>query len=108
MNLKITFAYQDIVQVESHDHDVLQCLDVVLGAMNFRLNKKNKDKPPGARVRSPKTRAKEKVYKRINERIRDIYPGFNIGITTGHNGDQANRWNHSYRHWNFQTNPKWR
>jgi hypothetical protein len=105
---KIKFNLQDITEVESHDHDVLQCLDIVLGAMNFRLNKKNKDKPPGSRLRSPKTRAKEKVYKHINDRIRDIYPGFNIGITTGHGGDYANRWNHSYRHWNFRTNPGWR
>ncbi len=99
---------QDITEVRSHDHDVLQCLDVVLGAMNFRLNKKNKDKPAGATRRPEKTRAKEKVYKYINERIRDIYPYFNIGITTGHGGDRANRWNHAYRHWNFRTNARWR
>ena len=36
----ITFAAEDVAEVVSHDHDVLQCLDVVLGAMNFRLNDK--------------------------------------------------------------------
>jgi hypothetical protein len=28
---RIQFAEEDITQVVSHDHDVLQCLDVVLG-----------------------------------------------------------------------------
>ena len=107
-NRKISFKSEDVTEVKSHDHDILQCLDVVLGAMNFRLNKKHKDKPQGAIVRSEKTRAKEKVYRHINQRIRDLYPNFNIGITTGHGGDRANRWNHAYRHWNFRTNPTWR
>ena len=105
---RLKFLQEDVTEVESHDHDILQCLDVVLGAMNFRLNKKHKDKPAGATRRPDKTRAKEKVYKRINERIRDIYPNFNIGITTGHGGDYANRWQHAYRHWNFQTRSAWR
>ena len=102
--LGIRFAAEDATQVVSHDHDVLQCLDVVLGAMNFRLNDKHKDKPPGAKRRSAKTVAKHKVYKHINKRIQRLYPYFNIGITTGHQGDSANRWHHCYRHWNFRAN----
>ena len=72
-----------IAEVDSHHHAVLQCLDVVLGAMQFRLNDKHKEKLPGSNRRGKKTIAKEKLYKHINSRIRDIYPGFNIGITTG-------------------------
>ena len=104
------FSMQDITEVESHDHDVLQCLDVVLGAMNFRLNKKNKDKPEGQVRRSDKTIAKEKVYKHINRRIRDLYPGylFNIGVTTGWFAGREDRWNHPYRHWCFTTKRRWR
>jgi hypothetical protein len=98
---RITFAAEDIAEVVSHNHDILQCLDVVLGAMNFRLNDKHEDKPLGAKRRSAKTMAKLKVYKHINKRIRDLYPHFNIGITTGHQGDRANRWHHRYRHWRF-------
>jgi hypothetical protein len=78
----IEFAAENIPQVKSHDHDILQCLDIVLGAMNFRLTKKHKDKNPGERRRSQKTLAKLKVYNHINKRIRDIYPRFNVGITT--------------------------
>jgi hypothetical protein len=98
----LTFAAEDVAQVVSHDHDVLQGLDVILGAMNFRLNDKHLDKPPGGKRRSPKTRTKERIYKHINERIRALYPNFNIGVTTGHQGDRANRWHHAYRHWNFR------
>jgi hypothetical protein len=104
----LQFAREDITEVVSHEHDILQCLDVVLGAMNFRLNEKHLDKPEGEARRSPKTRAKEKVFDRISQRIRAIYPNFNIGITTGHQGDYANRWHHAYRHWNFKTGRNWR
>ena len=99
----IRFLKEDITQVVSHDHDVLQCLDVVLGAMNFRLNDKHLEKPQGAKRRGAKTLARLKVYQQINNRIRQLYPNFNIGITTGHQGDYANRWHHPYRHWKFQS-----
>ena len=98
----IRIARENIVEVVSHDHDILQCLDIILGAMNFYLNDKHLDEPDGKARRSPKTRAKEKLYRQINRRIREIYPNFNIGITTGHQGDVSNRWRHQYRHWNFQ------
>ena len=48
-----------------------------------------------------KTIAKDKFYKWINKNIRETYPNFNIGITTGLNGDYANLWFHKYRHWRF-------
>lgn len=102
----IRIAHHNIVEVVSHDHDILQCLDIVLGAMNFRLNDKHLDKPEGQLRRSPKTRAKEKLYKQINRRIRGIYPSFNVGITTGHQGDRSTRWHHPYRHWNFRANER--
>lgn len=105
---RIRFSMENITEVDSHDHDVLQCLDIVLGAMNFRLNKKHKDKRPDEDWRPEKTRIKEKVYNAINKRIRDIYPNFNIGITTGLQNGKGDRWDHAYRHWNFKTSPKWR
>jgi hypothetical protein len=91
----------NLVEVDSHEHILLQCLDVVLGAMQFRLNDGHKEKIPGERRRGKKTVAKEKLYKHINAHIQDIYPQFNIGITTGHKMDKANRWKHPYRHWLF-------
>ena len=90
-----------LAEVNSHDHVLLQCLDVILGSMQFRLNRKHTVKPVGARCRAKKTIAKERLYKHIDEHIRRIYPGFNIGITTGMQADRANIWKHPYRHWVF-------
>lgn len=101
-NLKI--RYEDIVEVTSHEHVILQCADIVTGAMYFRLNELHKVKPEGARIRGKRTRAKDKLYSHINTRIREIYPNFNIGISTGIKNDITNRWKHPYRHWCFLPN----
>lgn len=90
-----------IAEVDSHDHIILQCLDVVLGAMQFRLNDMHKEKPAGQGARGKRTIAKERLYKHINRRIASIYPQFNIGISTGTGGTLSNRWHHPYRHWLF-------
>ncbi|WNS41784.1 DUF3800 domain-containing protein [Paenibacillus sp. MMS20-IR301] len=94
-------SMDDIGEATSHEHIILQCLDVVLGSMEFKLNGKDQDKPPGQRLRGKRTRAKEKLYKLINKRIREIYPNFNIGATTGCS-DLSDRWSHPYRHWKFE------
>lgn len=99
---KIKIMRDQIAEVVSHRHDILQCLDIVLGAMQFRLNDKHKEKPEGARFRGKKTIAKERLYKFINTKIREVYPNFNIGVSTGVNGDIKNRWHHPYRHWDFK------
>lgn len=98
---KLRVSPENVTDVVSHDHDLLQCLDVVLGSMQFRLNDKHKEKVPGTNRRGRRTLAKEAVYKHINARIRRIRPGFNIGISTGVDGDRASRWYHAYRHWLF-------
>ena len=89
-----------IAEVSSHDHDLLQCLDIVIGAIAFRLNDKHKEKPSDESRRGKKTIAKEALYRHVNSRIRSIYPGFNIGITTGRKGP-ASVWTDPYRHWLF-------
>ncbi|MCR5163728.1 MAG: DUF3800 domain-containing protein [Thermoguttaceae bacterium] len=90
---------EQIAEVDSKKHILLQCLDIVLGAMAFRLNDKHKEKPNGQRCRGKRTIAKEKLYKHILQRIRRIYPNFNIGETTGHHLE--NHWLDPYRHWKF-------
>lgn len=99
-NIKI--RYSDIVDVDSKKHIILQCLDVILGSMAFRLNDLHKIKPEGRSRRGKKTIAKEKMYKAIRKHIVEIYPHFNVGISTGDKGNKANRWHHPYRHWSFQ------
>ncbi len=98
---KIKIRRDDIQEIDSKKHNLLQCLDVVLGAMAFRLNDMHKVKPKGSYKRGKRTIAKEKLYKHILGHIRGCYPNFNIGMSTGINGDYSNRWNHPYRHWNF-------
>lgn len=98
---RLFFKRDHIVEADSHKHEILQGLDVVLGSMQFRLNGLHLAKPPGSRRRGKRTLAKERVYKHIQSRIKDIHPGFNIGISTGHRGDVANRWHDPYRHWLF-------
>jgi len=98
---RIQFRHDQIAEIDSRQHVVLQCLDVVLGAMCFRLNDKHKEKPAGKRRRGKRTIAKEKLYQFINRRIREIYPNFNIGDSTGKQGDWTNLWHHPYRHWKF-------
>jgi Protein of unknown function (DUF3800) len=90
---------ENIGEAKSHDHLILQGTDLILGAVHFKLNGLDRAIPEGKRHRGKKTRAKERVYKHILERIWRIYPNFNIGISTGDQGDFGNRWLHPYRHW---------
>jgi hypothetical protein len=90
-----------ISEADSKKYLVLQCTDIVLGAINFRLNNKHLEKPEGQNRRGKKTLAKLKLYNHINRLIRNIYPNFNIGITTGRISF-SDYWTHQYRHWEFK------
>jgi hypothetical protein len=92
---------QNITEVRSHDHVVLQGLDIILGAMQFRLNLMHKAKPEGSRKRGKRTIAKESVYKHIHSRICRMYPRFNIGVSTAQKDGPQTKWLHPYRHWRF-------
>jgi hypothetical protein len=100
---EISIEPQDIAEVESHNHDILQCLDIILGLMQWRLNEGHKTKAEGKKQRSNRTKAKEKVYKFVYAKIRELYPGyaFNIGVTTKFSSKPEFQWTASYRHWLF-------
>lgn len=98
----ITIRAEDIAEIRSHDHVLAQCLDVVLGAMTFRLNDKHKELLPGKKRRGKRTVAKERLYKTILAQIRLIKPRFNIGVSTSHGGNPAAGWHAPYRHWCFK------
>lgn len=98
---RIRLAAENITEVESKDHVLLQCLDVVLGSMAFRLNDRHKEIPPGKKRRGKRTRAKERLYKFILKRIRQTHPHFNPGISTGNAFGPASRWVAPYQHWCF-------
>ena len=92
---------EDIAEVDSHDHVLLQCADIVMGAMAFRLNDRHKEKLAQSRRRGKRTIAKEKLYKFILQQIRSIRPGFNPGVSTGGQSDPTIRLNSPYLHWCF-------
>lgn len=96
----IDIKREDITEVHSHDHVLLQCLDIILGSMSFRLNDKHKEIPKGTSRRGKRTVAKEKLYKAILSEIRKIRPGFNIGVST-RTETLADRWRLPYMHWAF-------
>lgn len=96
-NIEIT----EIVEIDSKKHIIQQCMDIILGSMNFKLNDFDKIKDEATGKRSKRTVAKEKLYKVINKNIRDIRKGFNVGVSTSNDGDVTNIWKHQYRHWNF-------
>ena len=95
---------EDIAEIDSKKHVILQCMDIILGAMNFKLNNLDKQKLPNSNRRGKRTIAKEKLYKCISKNIRSIYPNFNIGVSTSSRGDFTNNWKDPYRHWSFKSN----
>lgn len=101
---RVVIKKENITDVVSKNHVILQAVDVVLGAMQFRLNNKHKEIPPGKKRRGKRTKAKERVYKHLNARIQELYPRFNIGVSTGQSEGPQVRWTHNYRHWCFIPN----
>lgn len=97
----IYFPYDQIAGVDSKQHSILQGLDIILGAMQFRLNDFHKQKEEGKRRRGKRTIAKERVYKEINRLVRNLHPNFNIGVSTGRPNGEADTWRQPYRHWLF-------
>jgi hypothetical protein len=98
---RISIREGDITEIRSHDHILLQAIDVVLGAIVFRLNNKHRAIPEGKRCRGKRTVAKEKLYKWILKEIHTLYPNFNIGISTGKGDGMQSLWLDAYRHWQF-------
>lgn len=98
----IQIRSRDIIEIDSKEHVLLQCTDIVLGAMYFRLNGFHKAKPEGSRYRGKRTIAKEKLYKHIYKRISRIHPCFNIGESTGSRNFQNPHWESPYEHWLFK------
>lgn len=99
----ISIRQDQLAEIDSKEHDILQALDLVLGAMQFRLNDKHKERPEGSTRRGKRTIAKERVYKHILSEIRTTYGGkaFNIGTSTGRPSGVRHFWHDPYRHWLF-------
>ncbi len=88
-----------IGEIDSRESDLLQCLDVVLGAMQFRLNRGYAVINPVTGKRASKTVAKDNLSLHILNLVRSISPDFQPGIDPGVH--PALRWRMPYRHWVF-------
>lgn len=97
----IRFVEKGISEVDSKSHLPLQFMDVILGAICFKLNEKDKLKSDGEERPGKRTILKLKLYKYINSKIREIYPDFNIGVSTPIK-EESDRWFQIYRHWSFK------
>lgn len=97
----LTIKSENIAEIDSKKHILLQCTDVVLGSMSFRLNDKHKAIPEGKHRRGKRTVAKEKLYKFIYSEIQRVTGkvAFNPGISTG---KTLSSWSDPYLHWNFK------
>lgn len=92
----------DIAEIDSKKHAIQQCMDIVLGAMAFRLNNKHLEIPEGCLVPGKKTQAKEALFNHILELIKDAdcMDNFLIDCTTMP-ATPKDRWTIPYRHWKF-------
>lgn len=93
----------DVAEVNSHEHVILQCLDVVLGAMYYKLNQLNLVTSEDGMHRGKRTVAKEKLFEHIYRHIKDIFPDFDIAETTElkQSDSVLSYWEDPYRHWRF-------
>lgn len=105
---RIKIRMDDIVEINSSKHSILQCMDIVLGSMSFILNRKNEVIPVGAKDRGHRTIAKEKLFHHIIRLIQQSneIEFFDISKTTPISVPKE-FWSMPYRHWKFTT-PEYR
>lgn len=100
---KILIDKENIAEVNSKQHVILQCVDLALGSMPFRLNDKHKIKIEGTKRRGKRTRAKEELQKHIRANIVRVTgkKHFNAGVSTALSEKPFAAWVDPYRHWIF-------
>ena len=80
----------DIGEVDSRDHVLLQCLDVVLGAMQSGMNAR------GYRVSGKRSLARSQLSAHVLRQVKSIHPDFHMEATTPVAAGQG--WQCFYRH----------
>ncbi|HAC40278.1 MAG TPA: hypothetical protein DCF48_01735 [Rikenellaceae bacterium] len=101
---RLKIRTEDVVEINSSKHSIQQCMDVILGAMSFMLNRKNEVIPEGATERGHRTIAKERLFFHILQLIQesDGIEFFDISQTTPI-AVPKDFWAMPYRHWKFTT-----
>lgn len=88
---------KDIIEVDSKKHVILQCVDVVLGVIEFYLNNKQADKDLSVRGK-----AKMDLFIHIFDNyISKLCPSFDFTQSTG-KFKCAKAWNSPYKHFVFK------
>lgn len=100
----LIISKEDIIEINSKKHVIQQCVDIILGAMYFRLNDLHRAIPAGKHRRGSRTIAKDELYTHIRKNINMILPNFNIGISTGMRNYTYPHWEIPYEHWLFSSN----
>lgn len=100
--VNLNLNVNDISNIDSKKHCILQGVDIVLGAMQSKLNNIHTKTQNGERRRSKRAKAKSTVYDTIISKINITRPNFNVGISTGTDGNLENRYKAKYAHWNFK------
>lgn len=99
---RLRLSPDHITEVDSKEHVLLQCVDLVLGAMAFRLNDMHLVKPEGKRNRGKRTIAKDRLYRHILAEIHTLKPALNPKISTAAEPWPEGCWLMPYRHWSFE------
>ena len=94
--IKLTYTTDtrptDSIRENAKDSDLFICEGM--------YGEKDKLKKEGENKVGKRTLVKLKLYRHINARIREIYPNFNIGVTTPIRVP-SDSWTQVYRHWSF-------
>lgn len=92
---KVYLSSREIEEVDSRKHVILQCVDVVVGLLDFYLNSTVET------LKSKRSQAKLKVWNFIFKNIEDIKPGIKLTETT--KPIYSNKgWVDSYKHFVYQ------
>ena len=110
-HLRLEIPQDGISEIDSRDHRIAQMVDLLIGALGYRMNRFHKVIGPDGR-RGKRTEAKDKVIAVVQARLNDF--GIkNIGVTTGTYGRPLAMWHDPIRLWRlvpkeFTLDKEWR
>lgn len=97
--IPLKFPEDQIAEIDSKEHILLQSIDLILGAMYFYLNGLYEEIPDGQAKLGKRTLAKKALFDAIYENIKKIEPNFDIAKST--KGYDISIFTQPYRHWLF-------
>ena len=96
---RVMIPLDGISEIDSRDHLIAQAVDVVIGALGFRMNRFHEVVGADGR-RGKRTKAKNHLYGLVRDRMKPLGVK-NIGITTGKRHGKESWWLDQVRLWHF-------